>query len=533
MIICVPSLDEQPWPTLGPRVCDFIETYLVFGPGDLRGDPALLDDEKRALVYRMYEVYPQDHPWAGRRRFKRVGLSLRKGSAKTEFGAWIAACELHPDAPVRCIGWESRWEPKGGGVRDPYIPLVAYTEEQSDELAYSTLMVVLAEGPLADDFDIGLQRIVRRAGDGRAVSLATAPDARDGARTTFQLFDETHRFTLPRLKRAHQTMMANTAKRLLADTWSLELTTAPAPGEGSVAEATAQYAEAIAEGRIGDPRLFFYHRQASDGHNLETEEGRRAAVLEASGPVAAWSDIEGILELGRDPTTDRAYWERVWLNRAVQGSERAFDVNRWRELAKPEVTIPDGALVTLGFDGARYEDSTALVATEVETGHQILVGLWERPPAIKEWVVPEEEVDAAVAEAFRRWDVWRMYADPYWWESWAALWAGRHGKERVIEWRTNRIGQMVYALASFATAIQAGNLSHDGNEGLTRHIGNACRKLLNLRDAEGKRLWLIQKERGDSPHKIDAAMAAVLSWEARNDAVTAGAKKRELTWTVV
>jgi hypothetical protein len=44
---------------LGPQVCAFIEDHLVFGPGDLRGEPAQLDDEKRALVYRMYEVYPQ------------------------------------------------------------------------------------------------------------------------------------------------------------------------------------------------------------------------------------------------------------------------------------------------------------------------------------------------------------------------------------------------------------------------------------------------------------------------------------------
>jgi phage terminase large subunit-like protein len=51
----------------------------------------------------MYEIYPQGHTQAGRRRFKRVGLSLAKGLAKTEFAAWIAACELHPDAPVRCL----------------------------------------------------------------------------------------------------------------------------------------------------------------------------------------------------------------------------------------------------------------------------------------------------------------------------------------------------------------------------------------------------------------------------------------------
>ncbi len=41
----VPPVAEEEWPTLGPQVCDFIEAYLVFGPGDLRGQPAKFDDE--------------------------------------------------------------------------------------------------------------------------------------------------------------------------------------------------------------------------------------------------------------------------------------------------------------------------------------------------------------------------------------------------------------------------------------------------------------------------------------------------------
>jgi hypothetical protein len=136
-VLMVPPLDDVLWPTLGPQVIEFIESYLVFGPGDLRGQPARVDAEKRALICRMYEVYPQGHPQVGRRRFKRVAISLRKGSAKTELLAWIAACELHPDGPVRCDGFDANGEPVGVGVIDPYIPMVAYTEEQgqSERLA--------------------------------------------------------------------------------------------------------------------------------------------------------------------------------------------------------------------------------------------------------------------------------------------------------------------------------------------------------------------------------------------------------------
>ena len=152
MNVVVP-IDKKLWPTLGPQVCEFIEGALVFGPGDLRGEPVVLDEEKRALVYRIYEVFPRGHAMAGRRRFKRAALSLPKGLGKTEFAAWIAACELHPGAPVRFNGFDryGRLKP-GRAVTDPYIPLVAYTEEQSDELAYGALKAILEESEVRDDF---------------------------------------------------------------------------------------------------------------------------------------------------------------------------------------------------------------------------------------------------------------------------------------------------------------------------------------------------------------------------------------------
>lgn len=526
-VLMVPELDKG-WPTLGPQICEWIELNLVHGPGDLRGIPVQLDDEKRALIARMYEVFPPGHPKAGRRRFKRCALSLRKGSAKTELAALLTAAELHPEAPVRCIGFDEDGQPIGEGVTDPYIPMVATTEEQSDELAYEALRVILIYSEVADDFDIGLSRIMRVGGDGKAESLSSSPDARDGARTTFQVFDETHRFTLPRIKQAHRTMLANVPKRKLSDAWSLEVTTAPAPGEGSVAEDTMDYARQVADGAIKDSRLFFFHRQASDEHDLSTEEGVRAAIIEASGPVAAWSDVDGIAEQWRDPTADRSYLERVWLNRLVRSSERAFDVERWRELADETYRPADGALITLGFDGGRWHDSTALVGTEVVTGFQFLAGLWEKPTRIdvEYWEVPAEDVDRVVGQAFERWDVWRMYADPPYWETQVAEWAGRFGEKKVIEWWTNRQKAMAYALKSYNTAITGGELLHDGNEHMKRHIGNAVKKILNIRDEEGRPLWTIYKERPDSPHKIDAAMAGCLSWEARNDAITAGATQK-------
>ena len=525
--LVVPPLEDIPWPTLGGDVCRFIEKYLVFGPGDLRGQPAKLDAEKVGLIHRMYEVYPKGHPNEGRRRFRRVGISLRKGSAKTELAAWLAACELHPNAPVRTIGWDDFGRPIGGGVKDPYIPLIAYTEEQSEELAYGTLYTVLLEGPLRNDFDIGLARITRADGSGRAVALSTAPGARDGARTTFQVFDETHRLILPKHIATHRTMLANLPKRMAADPWSLEVTTAPAPGEGSIAEKTMEYARTIGEGKIDDPKLFFFHRQASDRHDLTDPEGLLDAIAEASGPVGQWSHLASIAEQWQDPEADPQFLERVWLNRPVATSRVAFDVEAWDNLADVGHRPPPGTFITLGFDGARFRDATGLVGCCIETGHLFVLGAWERPANAEEgWEVPAAEVRDAVAQAFEDFEVWRLYADPPYWETVVDGWAGEYGEDRVVKWWTNRLRQVGQAVRDFATAMVTGELTHEGDADLTRHVKNAQKKTLRVRDDEDRPLFAIQKERSDSHRKIDLAMAAVLAWEARGDAVASGAKPK-------
>ena len=116
-----------------------------------------------------------------------------------------------------------------------------------------------------------------------------------------------------------------------------------------------------------------------------------------------------------------------------------------------------------------------------------------------------------------------MYCDPHPWEADVARWAGQYGGKVVFEWWTNRSKIMAYALRSFTSALTAGEMSHSGDPRLRRHLGAAHKRYLLARDDEDKPLWNIYKERPDSPHKIDAAMAAVLAWEARNDALADGA----------
>lgn len=541
-VLVVPPLDLS-YPTLGPQVCTFIEERLVFGPGSLQGQPARLDDEKRGIVYRLYEIQPQGDPLAGRRRFNRCGIEVRKGLAKTELAAWIAAAELHPEAPVRCDGFDASGNPVGRPVRSPYIPMMAVTEEQVEELAYGVLKYVIEACDDANLFDISKERIVRLgptgSNEGEAVAVSNAPGSRDGARTTFQHFDEPHRLFMPRMREAHETMLQNMPKRPLEDPWTLYTSTAGQPGQNSIEEDVLAEAEAIAKGEIDDPSLFFFRRWAGDDHqDLSTVELRIAAVADATGPIGEWGpgQFERIAKDYDRKGVDQAYWERVWLNRWRKSGSQAFNMVRVAELARDDAgaplgPIPDGAFITAGFDGARFRDATALVATEIATGRQQLLGCWERPESVEDWEVPEDEVSDVVADMFGRFEVWRMYCDPPYWYATVADWAAKY-PDRVLEWHTIRKAPMAMAVRAYTQAVDAGEVTFGGPNVSTflKHLGHAGRHELKLLDDVGQPLWVMRKQDGRLEDKFDAAMAGCLSWTACLDARREGAKPKPQVW---
>lgn len=530
-LLVVPPFDAKPFPSLGGQVCDFIEERACYGPGSLKGQPARLNADQRLILYRAYELFPMRHPRGGRRRFDRVAISVRKGSQKTEVMAWIAYAELHPESPVRFAGFNRDGSLKQGRpVADPYIPLLANTQEQVAELAYGALMVVCEHGSDPELFDIGLDRIIRIGSrgdaDGKAVPLSGAPNARDGARTTFQGFDEVHRLYLPNHKAAVETMYANLPKRPFEDPWVLTTTTAGEPGQNSVAEDEHFEAQSIARGEIDRPTLFYFHRQASEDYDMDVYEDRVKAITEASGPdVAEWSDIDRIAGQWNRPKADKTYLERVWTNRWTAQAAQAFSLKRWRALEIDD-KIPRNAAVTVGFDGARMRDATAFVVTDVKSGLQQLEGLWERPAdADDDWEVDEAEVDEKRKELFKRYRVVKMYADPPHWNYTVGAWAA-HYPQTVEEFWTNQKRRTIKAIQAYTDAIASGSISHNSPDDghFTRHIGNAGRHRTNLLDEEtGERLWILGKLHAD--RKFDAAMAAVLSWQARMDVL--GTVKRK------
>lgn len=518
--LIVPDPNEAPWPTLGPQVCAFIEDNLVHGPGDVRGHPVEMHDELRAFLWRAYEVFPHGHPLAGRRRFKRVALFRRKGWAKTECLAFVAICEVDPTSPVRTIAWRKATTddvslgyergsmvPVGGPVGSPYIPLVATTEEQSDDLAYAAVKAILEECELGNSYDIGLDRISPRDAPGKITSLAAAPSARDGALTSFQGFDEPHLFVSDRLIRAHSTMLRNVPKRKEADAWSMYASTMYEPGEGSVAEALHDYALDIARGLVKDASLYFDHRQAALVHDLSRRSGLLAAIEEASGDAFAFADTASIAAEYLDPTQSRSEFRRYWLNQRVKGEKRWIAPEAYEPLVKPRRRVKPGTKIVLAFDGSYSRDSTALVGCTIEEHPHVWVeGVWERPrsAAIGAWRTPRGEVLAAVARAMDHFDVVELAPDPHGWNHEIEGWEDEFG-EVVVVFNTNEPSLMGPASDLFLNGAREADFTLDGHEAMRRHLGNCIGK--------DRRGYLVPvKASPDSPDKIDVAVAAVVAY---------------------
>ena len=288
----------------------------------------------------------------------------RKGTKKSERLAAFAAAELSDEAPVRFDGWRragKAWVPVGRPIVSPYVWILAFAKEQAEDTSFEAMRQMILLGPSSDRFDVWEERIVRRGGVGQAEALATAPDSRDGGKTTFQGKEEGHRWVLPRQKEAHQTTRGNLSKRPLAEPWEMHATTMYAPGEGSVVEDLHEAARKLTGEAARQSRMFFFYRWADTRIQIYNEDGTlnrpklREAIIDASGPIAStWSDIEGIASLQfLAPGADPDYAERVWLNRTTMRTEAAFDVEAWKRYARPKQTIPEGSAITLGFDGSR------------------------------------------------------------------------------------------------------------------------------------------------------------------------------------
>lgn len=508
------------FPTLGFQVLDWIEHYLVHGPGDVQGEPIVLDKELSRFILRCYKLNPE----TGRRVYDEALLSRPKGRAKSELAGELVCAEAK--GPVRFDGWDARGEPVGRPVIYPFIRCLATEEGQSGN-TYQNTAYMLAEArdrhrefagvDIGRDWQTSTRTYLPGGGEIRPSTASSA--AKDGGKESFAVADEPHLYVLPELRSMYRMVKRNTAKRKAAEGWMLGTSTMYAPGEQSTCEAIH---EAVRKGEL--PRTLLDHVGVDYELDLADDVALERALRQVYGPFADVMDLPRLMSEIRDPTADENEQRRYFLNERRAGSARWMDPAVWAERAAPATVVPDGAPITVGFDGSISRDSTALIGCTRER-HWFVIGMWERPAgaAGEGWLVPQDEVDQAVRATFDRWRVRRLYGDPREYRAWLATWAERYGADRVAEFPTNSAGRFAPAVLAADVGIRQGELTHDGDSRLARHVGNAHKLYVRLRVDDGERRpFVLQKDRPHSPRKIDGAVAGVLADAARNDALAAG-----------
>jgi phage terminase large subunit-like protein len=515
------DVDPEGRPTLGWQVIEWVERFLVHGPGDVQGDPIQLDDELAAFILRCYALDPE----TGRRVYDEALLSRPKGRAKSELAGMLVCAEAL--GPVRFSHWSEAGEPVGRPVTYPFIRALA-TEETQSSNTYLNVTYMLSEArerhpevfggvDIGRDWQSSTRTFLPGGGEIRPSTASSA--AKDGGKETMAVADETHLYVLPELRRMYEMVKRNTVKRKAAQGWMLQTSTMYAPGENSVAEQTHD-----AHGKGLLPRFLMDHKGVTGEVDLADDAAVKKALRYVYGDFAEMMDLERVMADLRDPRYDENEQRRYFLNERRAGSARWMDPARWAKRAGPSMVVADGQPVALGFDGSISRDASALIGC-TRDGHLFVVEVWERPPGLagEGWVVPTADVDQAVRTAFSRFKVARMYADPAWWRGWISSWAEEFGKDVVAEFPTNSAARMAPAVEAVDTAVAQGELSHDGDSRLARHVANAHRLYVRLRTDDGERRpFVLQKERPHSPRKIDAAVASVLALAARNDAIAAG-----------
>jgi len=534
------SPDHDPNRSLGWLAVWWMETFCLHGPGDVQGEKVELDLELTGLTADLYALGPD-----GRRLYDSAFISRAKGRDKSGHAARHVLFEAC--GPARFAGWAKGGEkytfrgetyvyepgePMGRPIVAPFIRCIA-TEESQAGNTYDNVYFNLTEGPLAEGLPRDSAGITRTLlpGGGEIRPSTSANASKDGGKETFVVFDETHLYTLPDLRRMYATVRRNMgAKRKSSEPWSLETSTMYLPGENSVAEDTHGYAKLIREGKARTARLLFDHIEAEPDVDLTDEAELRKALAEVYGPFIDVMDVDRVLAEIWDPRNDPQDSRRYYLNQPTSARDAWVTHTQWAARYQERPVAP-GTKITLGFDGSRKRargvtDATALIGCTMD-GLLFEIQVWEQPTNQADWEVPVHEVLAAVKHAFRTYQVIGFYCDPAKWESYVAGWEAEYGDQLLAKstrdhpcewWMTGgRATYTVRALEQFHNAIVDGELAHNGQPGsaLTRHLENCRRR-------PSKSGMQIGKEHPDSPKKIDAAVAAVLAWAARLDGIAKG-----------
>ena len=546
-------------PTLGYDILDWITEYLVVPDGPAAGEPLELTEEQAQFVLNFYRVDPKFRgPAVAGRSMRNARLTNRailcrpKGWGKSPLLGALAIVESVGD--VILDGWDADGEP----VARPWtsfgfkakVQVLATSEDQTENTWDPLLDMIMGSAALVDDYQLDPKETFVSGPRLKLEYATSAGDSREGGRPVFAVFDQTEAW-----RRSNGGVkLANAVRRNLTKTQgsSIESPNAYTPGDGSVSESSFKAAE-LQEARAKRtpsyrPTILKDHRGAPETVNIYDEKSLMKGLAIAYGDSAdvngGWVNLERVFEDFWDPDSTVEESRQFFLNQITAAADSwlsQLEVDAVNTVIQEDLDVPPiaaGQMITMGFDGSRgrkkgVTDSTALIGCRVSDGHLFELGVWEQPadwPKNTVWEPPVAEVVATVAKAFKTYRVVGFYGDPSKWESYFVKWEARYGTGDQIKAKASaahpftwwmagqRSSRSIAAFKTFKDAVLGKALTFDGSIAIRRHLLNA-RMVVR---AGG--IW-IEKKHPDSEDKIDVAIAAVLAYQARLDAIAAGALK--------
>ncbi|MCX5201495.1 phage terminase family protein [Streptomyces sp. NBC_00237] len=503
----LPSQVPKPSETLGYQIIRWCQKYIVHPDGDRAGEPWQFTPEQLRFVLWLYAIKP-DGSW----KYSAATLRRAKGWGKTPLLAALAIVEFL--GPCRFSHWDAFGLPVAKPVPLPVVQIGATALDQCEQ-TIDFIRGMLSESPAESEYGLEIGKSVIQFKSGKPGSIkpkATAGRTNEGNRPTFIVMDEVHHWVASNGgPDFYQVLKRNSEKTRLAGSRWISTTNAYSPTEDSVAQRIHE-SEMVSQG--------FWLYDCVEGplavEDLRNAAKVRAALVKSYGD-ASWADIDGLTQtILYDRTTPDSTYCRFYLNQIAESSDGWMSKSEWDACFSEDDPIEAGDLIACGFDGSIRGDATALVGARLRDAKLFVLGVWERPEnAHDDWEVDVLSVEAAVADTFKKYRVAWMYCDPPYWQENIGRWALEHGDDTVFEFWTNKPLRMTQATERFRTAAMVGDLRHDGDYRLTRHVLNAVTR-------EVPQGTLIQKDSPRSRRKIDLTVAGILAIEARADAIADG-----------
>lgn len=508
-----------PSKTLGWYLLAWAARYLRQPDGENAGDPFMFTDEQTRIILWWYAVDNN-----GRYLFTSGVVRRMKGWGKDPYAA--ALCLLELCAPTQFSHFDDSGMPIGKPHPAPWIQVAAVARDQTRNTF--TLFPTMVSERLVNEYGLDINKeIIHKRGGGRIEAVTSSPKSLEGGRSHFVVMNETQ-FWLEN-NNGHEmsgAIQGNVAKGRAAR--RLAICNAHRPGENSVAEQDYEAFEKLVGGEdmedgLANSKMFKFMYDAVEappGTDMADPESLRHGLNVARGG-AVWLDVERLMEEIYDPRTIPSEARRKYLNQIVASEDAWISGDEWEVLKDRNLKLRKGDKITLGFDGSRGNDHTAICACRISDGAIFLLYVWN-PKSYDSGKIPTEEVDRAVAKIFREFDVVSFRADVKEFESYIDKWSAQYRKQLKVkaspgnliayDMRSKGKKEFLQDCERFRNAVMDGELKHDGNRVLRQHILNA-----RVRPSDTYDLVGIGKESKNSSRKIDAAVTAVLAFGARQE----------------